>query len=77
VAGGFFERCERECAMRRNLTQPEEIDLVLHEITKNAMKAEMEMSDPKPLTKSLQENWNTGSISPYRAAYMKTHGLVP
>ncbi len=62
--------------MSRNLTQPEEIDLVLHEITKNAMEADMEISDSKPLTKSTQEGWNTGSISPYRAAYMKAHGLV-
>lgn len=62
--------------MSRNLTQPEEIDLVLHEITKNAMEAKMEMSDTKPLTKSTQDGWTTGSISPYRAAYMKAHGLV-
>jgi hypothetical protein len=62
--------------MSRNLTQPEEIDLVLHEITKNAMEADMQMPDSKPLTKSPRDGWNTGSISPYRAAYMKTHGLV-
>jgi len=62
--------------MSRNLTQPEEIDLVLHEIAKNAREADLELSDTKPLTKSTHERWNTGSISPYRAAYMKAHGLV-
>jgi hypothetical protein len=77
VAVGFFERFERKCAMSRNLTQPEEIDLVLHEITKNVMEADMKMSDSQPLSKSTQEGWSTGSISPYRAAYMKAHGLVP
>jgi hypothetical protein len=73
---GFFEELEKEYAMSRNLTQPEEIDLVLHEITKKAMEADMEMSDTKSVAKSTQEGWNTGSISPYRAAYMKAHGLV-
>lgn len=62
--------------MSRNLTQPEEIDLVLHEITKNAMEAKLEMLDTKSSTKSTQDGWSTGSISPYRAAYMKAHGLV-
>lgn len=63
--------------MSRNLTQPEEIDLALHEITKNAMESDMESTDAKPLAKSTQEGWNTGSTSPYRAAYMKAHGLIP
>jgi hypothetical protein len=62
--------------MSRNLTQPEEIDLVLHEMAKNTMDADRETRDTKPLARSAQEGWDTGSISPYRAAYMKAHGLV-
>jgi hypothetical protein len=77
VACGFSELIERGYAMSRNLSQPEEIDLVLNGMSTRDMEADLKMEDIKTLSKSAQYCWNTGSISPYRAAYMKAHGLVP
>ena len=62
--------------MSRNFTQPDEINPVLQEMTKNTMDSELKSTDAKPLAKSPQSGWHTGSLSPYRAAYMKAHGLV-
>jgi hypothetical protein len=63
--------------MSRNQAQPEKIDHILKEITKRDMEADLKTADAMTLSKSAQYCWNTGSISPYRAAYMKAHRLVP
>jgi hypothetical protein len=63
--------------MSRNLSQPEEIDLVLNEMSKCDLEVDTKISGAKPLAHPHQEGWNTGYVSPYRAAYMKVHGLVP
>ena len=63
--------------MNRNLSQPEEIDLILNEMAKRDMEAEVPIRDSRPFPRFSQEGWNGGYVSPYRAAYMKAHGLVP
>jgi len=77
VACGIFQLFERGYAMSRNLAQPEEIVLVLSEMSKRDVDSDPKMADTKTVSKSDQYCWSTGSISPYRAAYMKAHGLVP
>lgn len=59
--------------MSSNLTQPEEIDLVLSELETSDMKigskeTVMKAPDQKP------REWNGSHASAYRAAYLKAHG---
>ncbi|MDD5058690.1 MAG: hypothetical protein PHQ60_12540 [Sideroxydans sp.] len=61
--------------MNQHLTQPEEIDLVLKEMEKDEMTEQRQSSDNRLLSKTVPRNWNTGYVSPYRAAYMRDHNL--
>lgn len=58
-----------------NLSQPEEIDLILKEIENFDMQVDWQVTGIKPLSKASQEGWNGSYGSPYRAAYMKAHRL--
>ncbi len=61
--------------MNHHLTQPEEIDLVLKEMQRDDMTINRQMTDNKLLSNATPKNWNTGYVSPYRAAYMRDHNL--
>lgn len=61
--------------MNQNLTQPEEIDLVLKEMEIDEMTEQREITDDKLLANAIPKSWNTGNLSPYRAAYMRDHNL--
>lgn len=61
--------------MSHDLTQPEEIDLVLKELDKCNIKKSMQVMDKNPSAKATQKRWDMGYISPYRFTYMKDHGL--
>lgn len=61
--------------MGNNLTQPDEIDLVIKETDKCDVKMDTQVIDNKPLTKFTQEDLSARYVSPYRAAYIKAHSL--
>ena len=61
--------------MRQNLSQPEEIDLVLKEMENSDMPIDRQVTNKIPSAQASQEIWNTGYGSPYRAAYIKAHCL--
>jgi hypothetical protein len=61
--------------MKQHLTQPEEIDLALKEMEIDERTEQRQITDDKLLSNAVPRNWNTGYISPYRAAYMRDHCL--
>lgn len=61
--------------MSHKPTQPEEIDHVLMEMAVHDLKAESPETDKKNLNGATQMDWGGSSVSPYRAAYMKSHSL--
>jgi hypothetical protein len=61
--------------MSHNLTQPEEIDLVLKELDKFEVKADTQVTDEQPSIKVNPKRWGKGYVSPFRAAYMKNCGF--
>lgn len=60
-----------------NLTQPEEIDLVLKEMEQFDLQIDRQGLNMEPFVKAIQNGRNTTNCSAYRAEYMKTHRLDP
>ena len=63
--------------MNSRLTQPEEVERALREMemVKSDANAEKQITDATSVTRNAEKGWNTGHISAYRAAYLKSHGL--
>lgn len=61
--------------MSHKPTQPEEIDHVLMEMAVHDLKVEPPETDKKNLNGATLMDWSGSSVSPYRAAYMKSHSL--
>lgn len=59
--------------MGQHLTQPEEIDQILKSIQANDMKLDKPVTDNQHLSGTRREGWIAGYVSPYRAAYIKSH----
>jgi hypothetical protein len=60
-----------------NLTQPEEIDLVLKQMAQFDLQIDKQRRDAESFAKTTQTGRNTTNCSAYRAEYMKTHKLDP
>jgi hypothetical protein len=58
-----------------NLTQPEEIDLVLKEMEQFDLQVDRQRRNSEPFVKAAQKGTNTTNCSAYRAEYMKAHHL--
>ncbi|MFZ2163310.1 MAG: hypothetical protein WAW02_13940 [Sideroxyarcus sp.] len=67
--------------MKRNLTQPEEVDLALNEMAaRDLNKMAARVADKKHMHHkhaAIQADSNAGYLTPYRAAYMKAHNIEP
>jgi hypothetical protein len=63
--------------MNLRLTQPEEVEHAIREMKmeKSDANAEKQIRDAKLVTRNEENGWNTGHISAYRAAYLKSHGM--
>lgn len=59
--------------MSQKLTQPEEIDLILNEMAGNVLKVDEPVRGDK--CGVAPAVWHGCYVPPYRAAYMKSHGL--
>ncbi len=57
------------------LTQPDEVELALKEIETCNISLNQQDTDKNNSAKSTHENWNSGYVSPYRAAYIQTHNF--
>lgn len=63
--------------MNTNFTVFEELDRCLNEMKQCDTKSDRQATDNRYSTKVGQECCNAEYGSPYRAAYMKAHGLEP
>lgn len=61
--------------MSMNLTQPEEVDQILESMAWEDMKLRIPSGDQHASTKTWQQGSRDAYVSPYRAAYMKSHGF--
>jgi hypothetical protein len=64
-------------AMSTYFTQLDEIDLASKEMEQCDTNLDRQVTDNRYLSQVDQEGCNAGYGSPYRAAYMKAHGLDP
>lgn len=60
--------------MSHQPTQPEEVDLAMKDLENCETRPEIQAGD-KNISKDAEKVWDTGHISAYRAAYIKTHEL--
>lgn len=61
--------------MSHKPAHPEKNDHVLMEMVMHDLKAESPETDKKNLNGATQMGWSGSSVSPYRAAYIKSHIL--
>ncbi len=57
--------------MSHNVTQPEEIDIVLMQMEENDMNADSLVTDRKHFNRAVQKSWHAGYVPPYRAAFIR------
>lgn len=57
--------------MSHNLSQPEEVDLVLRDSAENDTQADVPVADKNNYNGRTQAQWHGDYVSPYRAAHMK------
>lgn len=62
--------------MSQKLTQPEEIDCILNGMVENDLKVDAPVTENNNYIYGDAQAGRKGAyVSPYRAAYMKSHGL--
>jgi hypothetical protein len=57
--------------MNHNVTQPEEIDIVLMQLEESDMNAEQLVRDKRHFNGACKKSWHAGYVPPYRAAFIR------
>lgn len=57
--------------MSHNLSQPDEVDMILKEMEELDMEADMPVREKNNSNSTPKEAWHAGYVPPYRAAYLR------